>query len=355
MYHYVNRLEGSITVSPERFDEHCRALARKGIRGIGLDEAEDFFIHGKPLPAKTFLFTFDDGYLDNYLHALPILARYGHRGVIFAVSNRLERGDSPRVPLKDLLAGTGAAVPEADFPALVRPDGITVRQDVFLNHAEARLAHASGVMALASHSRGHYGVFTGPEYTEFFRPRTRYRTFFRTELEPVWGLPDFPVRAGLRHRAFLLNPGLVGAVKNLVPQEFDAALAFFADAENVRALQALVDDFADNMGRPESDAERSERMWREIAGGKEELEAVLGQPVRTLCWPWGEHCDEAQKLALDAGFELFFSTSEGANPPARTTDVHRFKAKDKSGGWLANRIRLYSRPVIGNLYAKMRI
>ena len=355
MYHYVNRWPGGITLSPERFAEHCRALAERGWRGVGLEEAEGFLIHGEALPEKSFLFTFDDGFFDNYLYAQPILQQYGHRGVVFAVSSRLERGGTPRVSLDAALEGRAKVMPEVDVPKRTTPQGFTIREDVFMNHAEARSMDERGIMRIASHSRGHFGVFAGPEYSDFVRPGDCSRTFYRTEQPPVFGLPDFAVKAGLMHRAFVPAPELVEAVKQLVPQTFDAAADFFADASAVAALTKLADGFAGRMGRFETDEERRERMWRELSGGKAELEGILGREVKTLCWPWGRYCEEAFALAREAGFSLFFTTREGVNPPGMPGAVHRFKGKDKDGAWLASRAWLYSRPVIGGLYARFRI
>lgn len=355
MYHYVNDLEGGITLSPSRFEEHCRSLAEKGWRGVGLAEAESFLINGEALPPKSLLLTFDDGYLDNYLCALPVLHKYGHKAVVFAVSNRLGEGESPRAGLEETLEGRAKVPPHVRMPVQETAQGFTVRRDVFLNRAEARLMDGQGSLAVASHGRGHFGVCLGPEFSGFHQPRTRYRTFYRTEEDPVWGMPEFKVKAGLLHRAFLPNPDMVEAVKKLVPQDFDGAADFFARPVSVKELEALIASFAANMGRYENDDERRERMWREIHGGKAELEAVLGHPVRSLCWPWGQYCEEAFQLARDAGFELFFTTKEGTNRPGRPEAVRRFKAKDKSGAWMLWRARLYSRPLLGNVYAKLRM
>jgi peptidoglycan/xylan/chitin deacetylase (PgdA/CDA1 family) len=322
---------------------------------VGLDEAEEFLVNGASLPEKTLLLTFDDGYLDNYLCALPILHRYGHRAVLFAVSNRIKAEQKVRVPLADALAGRVVVPDKVLVPLGKTGQGFTERRDIFLNHAEAREMDGHGHFRVASHSRGHYGVYTGPEYSDFFRPRSRYRTFFRTEQPLLWGMPEFPVKPGLQHRAFLPNPDLVASIRRLVPQDEDAAAAFFAVAENVRELESLVAQYANNLGSFENDAGRRERMWREIAGGKEELEAILGHKIRSLCWPWGASGDEARQLALDAGFRLFFTTREGVNPPGRPLAVRRFKAKNASGAWLASRARVYSRPLIGACYARMRI
>lgn len=355
MYHYVNDFVGSITVSARRFDEHCRVLSEQGWRGVSLPEAENFLIHGETLPPKSFLMTFDDGFYDNYVNALPIMQKHGHKGVVFAVSDRLEISEDPRAGLDDVLSGRAVVPPAVATPVHQTKQGFTVRDDVFLNHAEARLADAEGTLAVASHAQGHYGVFTGPEFSGFTQPGTCLRTFYRTEQEIVWGLPAFGVKAGLLHRGFLPNPALVEAVVRLVPQEFDGASDFFSDAENKRALEELASSFTGNLGRFETDSERTDRMWREISGGKEQLESILGHSVRTLCWPWGQYCPEALQLAKDAGFKLFFTTREGSNPPAQPEAVRRFKAKDKSGEWLTARMSIYSRPLLGALYAKIRI
>lgn len=342
-------------MSPARFEEHCRTLAEAGWRGVSLGEAEAWLDAGEPLPAKSILLTFDDGYLDNYFFALPLLHKYGHKGVVFAVSNRLEQEGPARASIEELLAGKAKAPEGVKNPQIVTSQGFRVRRDVFLNHEEARLADAQGTLALASHSRGHYGVCLGPEYKGFFKPGNMPRTFYRTESPMPWGMPNFRVRAGLANRAFLPDPEMTAAVCRLVPQDFDAAADFFADPGNERELEALVKGFEGRMGRYETDAERRERMWREIAGGKKELEAVLGHSVKTLCWPWGEYCEEAEGLAREAGFRVFFTTREGVNPQGAAAAARRFKAKNKSGRWLLSRAFIYSRPCLGALYARLRM
>ncbi|MDR0826480.1 MAG: polysaccharide deacetylase family protein [Desulfovibrio sp.] len=373
MYHYVNAWSGAITISPERFEEHCRALAAKGRRGVSLAEAEAYFIYGEALPEKSVLLTFDDGFLDNYLYALPILHKYGHQATIFAVSARLGQNsacsfapsykqnpgsglgpDKIRMPIAALKAGE-----KPDFPQVLNPyeerAGAVLRSDVFLNPAEIKALDEDGTLNPASHGRGHYGVFTGPEYKEAFLPDNLYRTFFHTEIGPIFGLPDFKVGPGLMHRAFLPDPDFVEAIKSLVPQNFQEMRSFARNPAALQDLQALYAVFADRIGRLESDSEREQRMWREIAGGREDLEKILGRKVISLCWPWGHYCREALDLARQAGFEVLFTTKEGVNPPGQALAVHRFKAKDKGATWLNSRAFIYSSPFLGALYTKLRI
>ncbi|MDR2669527.1 MAG: polysaccharide deacetylase family protein [Desulfovibrio sp.] len=353
MYHYVNCRAGAITVSPTRFEEHCRALAEHGIRGVGLREAEEFLLHGASLPEKSLLITFDDGFFDNYLYALPLLHKYGHRGAVFVVTERIAE-DAARVSPEDLKAGRAPLFPEARLPVELGADG-PIRRDVFLNSGELKAMDADGTLTPASHGRGHYGVFLGPEYNVPFLPLSLGRTFFYTDLDVVFGLPDFRVGPGLLHRAFVLNPAFVEAVKALVPQNFAAMRRFARSAAGLADLERLYGRFAGNMGRFETPAEGRARMRRELAGGKEDLEKMLGREVRSLCWPWGKYSDEAACLAKEVGFTVCFTTAEGPNPPGRPSAVHRFKAKDKGTFWVLSRVRIYSRPLAGRLYAACRI
>jgi peptidoglycan/xylan/chitin deacetylase (PgdA/CDA1 family) len=349
MNHYVNEVEWRMTVSPARFDEQCRILAERGMRGISLDEAEAYLFDGEGLPDGSLLLTFDDGYADNYFYALPILHKYGHKAVCFPVADRLEAQPEPRAPYDEVLSGR-AAVPDGVARPLTRTaQGFTVRKDVFLGRAEAAAMDADGIFRIAAHGRGHYGVYASPAYRDFFRPRTQMRTFYRTEEEPVWGMPDFPVKPGLRFRAFIPDPDMAEAVKKLVPQDFDAAADFFAGRSGPEDLRALLATYKGRLGRYETDAERRDRMWREIGLGKEELERVLGHTVRSLCWPWGRRCAEAEKLARDAGFTIFFVVYGGANPPGRHDAVHRFENSNRSGTWPATQARLHMSPLTAGI------
>jgi peptidoglycan/xylan/chitin deacetylase (PgdA/CDA1 family) len=351
MNHYVNEAAWRMTVSPVRFEEQCRTLAERGLRGVGLDEAEAYLLEGAGLPDGSLLLTFDDGYLDNFFYALPILYKYGHKAVCFPVADRLEEQTEPRAPFDEVVSGRAAVPAGVALPLTKTAQGFTVRKDVFLGRAEAAAMDASGIFRIAAHGRGHYGVYTGPGYRDFFRPGTQMRTFYRREEAPVWGMPEFPVKPGLRFRAFLPNPDMVEDITTLVPQDFDAAADFFAGRSGPADLRALVASYKGKLGRCETDAERSERMWREIGLGKEELERVLGRKVRSLCWPWGRYCAEAEKLARDAGFTIFFVVFGGANPPGRPGAVHRFENSDMSGARLATQARLRMSPLAADLLA----
>lgn len=98
MYHHVSPKPGLVTLSPENFEAQVAWLARNGWHTVGSAELERF-LAGHPLPAKSVMLTFDDGYLDNYVYAYPILRRHGLHGVIFLVTGWI--GDGPARPHLD--------------------------------------------------------------------------------------------------------------------------------------------------------------------------------------------------------------------------------------------------------------
>ena len=369
MYHIISHDTSHICVPPPTFEAQCRALAESGWTGVGLKEAEAFFVNGEPLPAKSFLFTFDDGYLDNYVHAWPILRKYGHKGVIFAVADRIDNAqrqcasqnplgaDLCRRTMEDVWNGGCGPddLPPVDTLLTVDALGFSARQDLFFNWDEARRMEQSGEIAIAGHSMRHGSVFTGPRYSGFIRPGNRPRTFTQTEPESFWGLPNFQRGPELAHRAFIPSPSLIAAIKSLVPQDDAGAAEFFASPANVAVLETLVAGFTGKLGDFESQEAMIGRMRGIMENTRKTLGRELGRAPGSFCWPWGEFREEARTQGLAAGFEVFFTTREGANRPGMPLAVHRFKVKDKLGLWLLGRLGIYSRPLLAALYVKMRL
>ncbi len=93
LYHHVGpQHSGAIpglTVSPERFEEQVRWLARRGYKGMCPADWLQWRREGTGLPEKPILFTFDDAYADLAEHALPVLHRYGFGAAVYVVTGQL--------------------------------------------------------------------------------------------------------------------------------------------------------------------------------------------------------------------------------------------------------------------------
>lgn len=369
MHHLISNDTSHNSVLPSIFEQQCKSLAEEGWFGVGLEEAEEFLINGTPLPPNSFLMTFDDGYLDNYVYAWPIMKKYGHKGVIFAVTDRLtqaHRECAQKSPLSENLARptlndiwdgrcTREDLPEIDN--LLYPDalGFTVRKDLFINWDEARIMDQSGVLRIAGHSLRHGSVFAGPEYTGFHQPGPMLRTFTDTEPHAVWGMPNFERMPELANQAFVPSPELLEAIALLVPQDKKAAMEFFSESGNMARLESLISGYKGHLGTMETEEDMARRMRGIMKGTQLALEKELGHKSRSFCWPWGVFCEEARAQGIDAGFQVFYTTRLGINRPGHPLSVSRFKVKNRADSWLRGRLRIYSRPLLGSLYLKMRI
>jgi len=87
-YHRVDEgLHPTKGVSPSAFAAQMRWLRIRGYQTISFRDLAAFFVDQAVLPAKPVMVTFDDGYLDNYRVAAPILKHNRLTATIFLVSD----------------------------------------------------------------------------------------------------------------------------------------------------------------------------------------------------------------------------------------------------------------------------
>lgn len=75
------------------FEAQISLLGRSGFKSVTSSDLIGFFRHGRPLPKKAALITFDDGHRSNFTEALPVLERHGFKGVFFVTTGWIGRDD----------------------------------------------------------------------------------------------------------------------------------------------------------------------------------------------------------------------------------------------------------------------
>ena len=85
-YHMVNPMVISLAIDPTDFDWQMKYLVDHGYHTISPDELYAFLEGKGTLPDRPVLITFDDGYVDNYTNAYPILKKYNLKATIFIVT-----------------------------------------------------------------------------------------------------------------------------------------------------------------------------------------------------------------------------------------------------------------------------
>jgi peptidoglycan/xylan/chitin deacetylase (PgdA/CDA1 family) len=98
MYHYISQpppgadaVRVDLSVAPDKFESHLHYLKDAGYHIITLDDLLDYLTTGHPLPVKPIILTFDDGYVDNYTNAFPLLRKYGMVGHFFLITDFVDK------------------------------------------------------------------------------------------------------------------------------------------------------------------------------------------------------------------------------------------------------------------------
>ncbi len=149
MYHHVSPAPGLVTVAPETFRAHMAWLALHGYTTVGCQDVGNF-LAGQPLPKKSIVVSFDDGYLDNWVYAHPVLQEFGQKAVLFLATGWL--GDGPVRPA----AGSGHPLPQCpDHRQCKALIGAGQADEVVLRWSEVEAMISAGTFEFHSHTHTH--------------------------------------------------------------------------------------------------------------------------------------------------------------------------------------------------------
>ncbi|MFA6629121.1 MAG: poly-beta-1,6-N-acetyl-D-glucosamine N-deacetylase PgaB [Sulfuricurvum sp.] len=143
-YHEISdkseTLDSTYAVSPSNFEKQMRWLIDNGYHFVRIDDILNYRKHGKPLPEKAVLVTFDDGYQSVYANAFPVLKKYKIPTVIALVGSWLQKED------------------KVDF------SGHMIARNKFLSQKEIKEMVKSGLVEVGSHSyQSHEGLQGNPQ------------------------------------------------------------------------------------------------------------------------------------------------------------------------------------------------
>jgi peptidoglycan/xylan/chitin deacetylase (PgdA/CDA1 family) len=149
MYHHVNTEGSFINVSPRRFESHIKYLQESGYTSLNASDLLGIFHGTRNPPDKPVVITFDDGWLDNWLFAFPILKKCGMKAIIFVVTSLIhEKGKRMRSD-----EGTVKGLPTHKECQKMVDSGSA--QDVMLSWEEIREMENTGLIDIQSHTHTH--------------------------------------------------------------------------------------------------------------------------------------------------------------------------------------------------------
>lgn len=148
MYHHISPLPGPHTVSPDVFRAHLEWLAGAGIRTLSASEFARWRAGELEINEPCIMLTFDDGWLDNWVHGLPILREFRANAVFFVVTSWPGSG-----PVRNFSASDGWQ-PRSHYDCM-SSIGTEKQDDVVMRWSELLAARNTGLIELGCHSHSH--------------------------------------------------------------------------------------------------------------------------------------------------------------------------------------------------------
>ena len=90
-YHSVREsADNEVTITPNMLRTQLKYIKDEGYTALTINELKDYILNNSPIPHKSIVITFDDGYMDNYSCAFPILKDLNMIATIFCITSELD-------------------------------------------------------------------------------------------------------------------------------------------------------------------------------------------------------------------------------------------------------------------------
>jgi peptidoglycan/xylan/chitin deacetylase (PgdA/CDA1 family) len=262
--------DGVIDVTRDEFERHVACL-KKHFTPIGVDELCAFAAGGR-LPRNAVAITFDDGYLDNYEQALPILKRHDCKAIFFVATSII---------------------------------------------TERRMYWWDRVAYLLKRSARDVIVLRYPTFLSIDLAGDRAQAIDRV-------LRFIKAREPLDIERLLLELSRATGVLWTREQERDLADRLLMNWDHVRSLQeAGMDVQSHTRTHRVLKTLAPQELADELEGSRADLQRELGEPARALAYPVGNALGSAShiRVALEkAGYEIGLTNGTGPTPLWRPVD-----------------------------------
>ena len=92
MYHSIAyEKDNPVRLPAKKLEEQFKYLKDNGYYTITLTDLYGYLIKDIPIPEKSIVLTFDDGYKDNYTNMFPILKKYNFKATIFVITDCIDK------------------------------------------------------------------------------------------------------------------------------------------------------------------------------------------------------------------------------------------------------------------------
>lgn len=308
MYHSIGRTNpiwiwNHLITPANVFEAQIKLLSKRGFNSINLQDLYEYMKYNNKIPDNPIVLTFDDGYLDNWIYAFPILKKYGMKGTIFFNPEFVDPVEECRPNLDNVWNGSCG---EEDLIS-----------KGFLSWQEMRRMEESGTIDIQSHSMSHTWFYSSDEIIDFHCPgndkypwlfwnaRPERKCYYLNEKQESfvpYGTPIYKNGRSLEIKRYFEDKELSRHLTTFVKNRGDE---FFTRKDWKKSLfqQVAIYKSGNKINdRYETDEEQEERFRYELLTSKDILEDKLNKKVEFLCWAGGAFNNKALSIAREAGY-----------------------------------------------------
>lgn len=324
-------------VDPRRFETHLQFLSTNGYRTIGPDEFYGVMRGETPVPERTVLLTFDDGWKSLWKYGYPLLKKYGMQGVAFILPGMVPEGDACRPSLEDLWTGAVDSIDLQEQEKTAAP---------LCTWKEIQTMAESGVLNFQSHTMHHSQIFVSSRLVDFYHPSFDShpanldvphfhdsRTGCNLARWPEWGMPLYEHEPRTSGRPRYYDDEVVRhACVNHVRKHGGAK--FFKSGcwrRQLRRVMRKAQDLGPDRGHFEREEDTRQAVYDEVADSKKLIDAKLpGQRVTHICFPYYVGSELAVDASKKAGYvAAYWGFVEGLNENRPGGDPFRIARVDE--------------------------
>lgn len=311
------------SLEENEFETQLQHLSRNGYRTIDADELVQVLRGERTMKSKSVLLTFDDGRASQWVIGAPLLQRYGHRAMVFAIPRLIPEGDPrPTLGERSVLRETGAGI-----------SGSNPKTNPLATWSELSEMADSGVGDIQCHTWNHDRVFVSSKIVDFVNPEFDFWDFGNIHLPVYWedGIENLDRHASLGMPVYQSLPRMRAATRYLADEGLRKSCAsyvrqhggtrFFTKKYWERELRGHVSEYSKStgdIGRYAEPEAVEQGMARDLERAKHVLEGRLGVAVKHLCYPWFEGSAPSTMISRKLGYESNFW---GDLPGRRTNRV----------------------------------
>ena len=337
-YHHIKDGE---RIDPETFEEHLRILKKEGFSPVKLRDIYDFIKGKKSLPKRSVHLTFDDGYVDNFIYAYPLLKQYGFFGTVFVITSKISNKNLRR-PLSSEIREMGFSMKEVHTFA---------KDSEFMSWRELEEMQKSGLIEVESHSHYHRACFSSEKIVKFNDGNTG-RWFYEITKDRRLGIPVYTKRWRLSVDCMEDDKGLRNYLAEFVSK--NEGILFFKKSNAFRILRKKVKEYKKKFGCnfTKTDMDRFSLCLRELKLSKDMIEERLNKRCEFLAYPWGDYDDLVIRALKKLNFLGGLTLNVGLNTP-KTEPFLMKRVEVRGKNWLKKRLNIYKSELLSEIYSKV--